>query len=493
MLHRRVLPLLAACLLVSSACHEVHFEPRGDTGEIDILDDLFAVSVVQGTTVLASGYWGAIYRSTDSGGSWTKASAPTKKLIYDISMADEKVGWAVGQLGLVLYTDDGGQTWSQQSTPKDEQGVHLFSVQALDPLRALAVGEWGTILATKDGGKTWRDDSLTVDESHPQFVWLTPPDQERIRNGEAVFEDVGLNDVSCLPSNTERCWIIGEFAYLFRSDDGGDSWERGEILSGVKVAPISLAYNSIDITDNDREVIAEFAQAISDQQHLNIAIEPRVSAAEIKAFGKQTDPFPLFEIIEARIQEVQTAIEDAGVLSDRIRRRGAPPWDYEDFLDADPEFLTRYFEGRKTDKPQIEVTIAQNPYLFSVRFADENEGYISGLGGVVLRSHDGGRTWTYEDIGRKSAIFAVHPFSGENALVVGEKGLIRLSNDGGKTWQESSDPIFRTIFTYMRDVTFVGNTGYIVGQHGRVLRSEDAGRTWKDVSPQKAAVVAAAH
>ncbi len=485
MRHRRVLPLLAASLLFSVACHEVHFEPRTASGQIDILDDLFAVSVVSGDNVLASGYWGAIYRSTDGGASWSKATTPTKSLIYDISMADDKVGWAVGQLGLVLYTDDGGQTWSQQSTPKDEQGVHLFSVQAIDPLRAVAVGEWGTIIVTKDGGKTWRDDSLTVDETHPQFVWLSIFDQERVRNGEAVFEDVGLNDVSCLASNSEHCWIIGEFAYLFRSEDGADSWERGEILSGVKVDPIPLAYNSIEITDDDKATIGNFAQQIADQQHLNIAIQPRVSAAEVRAFGKESDPFPLFEIIEARTQEVQSAIEDAGVLSDRIRRRGAPPWDYEDFLEDDPEFLKRYFDGRTADQPQIEVTIAQNPYLFSVRFADENDGYISGLGGVVLRSHDGGRTWTYEDIGRKQAIFSVHPFSGEKAVVVGEKGLIRLTGDGGKTWQESSDPIFRTIFTFMRDVSFQGDTGYIVGQRGMVLRSEDAGRSWAAVTPKK--------
>ncbi|MCP5065326.1 MAG: hypothetical protein GY946_02065 [bacterium] len=491
MLHRRVFPLLIISLLFSLACHEVHFEPRSSAGEIDILDDLFAVSVVADDTVIASGYWGAIYRSTDGGESWSKASTPTKSLIYDISMADDRVGWAVGQLGLVLYTDDGGETWTKQSTPKDEQGVHLFSVQAQDPLRALAVGEWGTVIATKDGGKTWRDDSLTVSETHAQFVWLTVQDQERIRNGEAVFEDVGLNDVSCLAGDPDRCWIIGEFAYLFRSEDAGDTWERAEILSGSKVAPISLAYNAIEITDEDRNVIAEFAQGIADKQHLNIAIQPRVSAAEIKAFGNPNDPIPLFEIIEARTQEVQSAVEDAGILSDRIRRRGAPPWDFEDFLEADPEFLNRYFAGRKSEKPQIEVTIAQNPYLFSVRFADENEGYISGLGGVVLRSHDGGRTWRYEDIGRKSAIFAVHPFSGENALIVGEKGLIRLSSDGGKTWQESSDPIFRTVFTFMRDVGFQGDTGYIVGQRGLVLRSEDAGRTWKAVTPKKSVIVAA--
>ncbi|MAE93812.1 MAG: hypothetical protein CL910_04060 [Deltaproteobacteria bacterium] len=493
MLSRRPLSLLAAILLCTVACHEVHFEPRSGVGEIDILDDLFAVSAVDENLVLASGYWGAIYRSEDGGQSWLKSDTGVKSLIYDVSMADQYYGWAVGQLGLVLRTEDGGKTWAKQSTPKDDQGVHLFSVQSVGPQEAIAVGEWGTIIVTRDGGKTWRDDSLTVDETHPQFVWLSIFDQERVRKGEPVFEDVGLNDVSCLSSNTQHCWVIGEFAYLFRSENGGENWERGEILSGIKVDPIQLDYNSIEITDADRELIGEFSRQIADQQHLNIAIEPRVSAREIANFGKESDPFPLFEIVEARVQEVQSAIEAAGILSDRIRRRGAPPWDYEDFLAEDPEFLSRYFEGRKRDSPQIEVNIAQNPYLFAVRFADENDGYISGLGGVVLRSRDGGRTWRYEDIGRKMAVFSVEPLTPDRAVIVGEKGLLRITTDSGKTWEESNDTIFDTIFTFMRDVDFVGNTGYVVGQRGMILRSDDGGSSWRAVTPTKSLNLADAH
>ncbi len=493
MLDRRALGLLAATLLVSTACHEVHFEPRGGSGIISIEDDLFAVSAVDSSLVLASGYWGAIYRSEDGGESWTKSETGVKSLLYDISMADATSGWAVGQLGLMLRTEDGGKTWTRQSTPKDEQGVHFFSVQAVDAQRAIAVGEWGTIITTKDGGKTWRDDSLTISESHPQFVWLSVYDQDRVRKGESVFEDVGLNDVSCLESNTEHCWIIGEFAYLFRSEDGGDSWENGEILSGIKVDPIPLGYNSIELREEDRELVKEFARQVKDQQHLLIAIEPRVSAREIKDFGKAEDPFPLFEIIEARIQEVQSSVEAAGILSDRVRRRGAPPWDYEDFVAEDPEFLTRYYDGRRREQPQVEVTIAQNPYLFTVRFADENEGYIAGLGGVVLRSSDGGRTWTYEDIGRKTAIFSVQPINARRAVIVGEKGLFRLTEDGGKTWSESDDDIFDGIFTFMRDVDFVGHTGFIVGQRAMILRSDDAGATWRALKVKSPVELADAH
>jgi hypothetical protein len=298
-------------------------------------------------------------------------------------MANDEKGWAVGQLGLILRTEDGGKTWTHQPTVKEAQGVHLFSVQALDENRAWAVGEWGTRLFTDDGGQTWQDLSLTVDETHPQFVWLSIADQERVRTGKKVFEDVGLNDVHCLSSNTQYCWMIGEFGYLFRSEDGGTHWEFGDIISGVVVDPIQLGYNEIEIDEEAKEKIREFALQIADQQHLNVAIEPRVSAREMKNFGSEDDPFPLFDIIEARTQEVVATVEGVGILSDRIRRRGAPPWDYEDFLEDDPEFLRRYLDSRLSDQPQIEVALAQNPYLFTVRFADENNGLISGLGGMI--------------------------------------------------------------------------------------------------------------
>ena len=480
---RKVLSILA--LLLPMACHDTHFEPRGGQGDIDVPDDLFAVSVVDSSVALAAGYWGSIYRTEDGGQSWVKTDSGTKRLIYSISMADAQNGWAVGQLSLVLRTTDGGKTWQQQSTPKDDQGVHLFAVQAVNPQQAVLVGEWGTRLLTEDGGKTWQDNSLTIDEEHPQFVWLTVPDQEKVRRGEKVFEDVTLNDVSCLPQNHQFCWIIGEFAYLFRSEDGGKTWERGKIESGIEIQPIEMGHNAIALEDAAKQSITEFAHAVADQQHLNIAIEPRVSEREIKEFGKPDDPFPLFEIVEARTQEVQSVIEDAGILSDRIRRRGAPPWDYEEFVERDPEFLDRYMNSRKAEKPGVEVQISQNPYLFSVRFADQNEGWIAGLGGVILRSHDSGRTWTYEKLGRVQAVFGIHPFSGTTAIAVGEKGLIYATEDGGKTW--TTWPGFPEIFTFMRGIAFEpgGRIGYIVGQRALVFRSEDSGKSWKQVLPKE--------
>jgi len=475
---------LAAVASFAMACHDVHFDPKkhSESGAIEIYDDLFAVSVPTNEHVVATGYWGAAYVSEDGGTTWKKGETGTRNMLYDVSMADDKRGWAVGQSGTILRTEDGGLTWKPQPNNKQKEDTHLFAVQALDANTAWAVGEWGGMLFTDDGGKSWQDKSLTIDQLHPQFVWLSPPEQEKVRKGEKVYEDVGLTDVYCLPATT-KCWIIGEFGYIFHSDTGGQTWTRGSIQQDITVPPIELAYNEIEISEAHAQALREFAKKIMDLPHLNVAIEPVASPAEIAEFGQEDDPTPLFEILEARVQAVSAVLEEAGLLSDRIRKRGSPPWDYEDFLDDDPEFLKRYLANRKADVAGISVTIAQNPYLFTVRFANDQEGYIAGLGGVVLVSDDGGRNWQYRDTGRKQAIFSLFPVEGR-VIAVGEKGFIRVSNDRGTSWRVP-DKGFPTIFTFMRDIWFSpgGRSGFIVGERGSVLQTTDAGQSWKSVLP----------
>jgi hypothetical protein len=121
-----------------------------------------------------------------------------------------------------------------------------------------------------------------------------------------------------------------------------------------------------------------------------------------------------------------------------------------------------------------------------VRFRDDQNGLISGLGGVILRSQDGGATWRYDPTDRKQAIFAVG-FAESRALAIGEKGLIRESPDGEAAWREPVPERFPTVFTFMRDLAFDRHrrVGFIVGQEGMVLRTQDGGGSWTWVLPPR--------
>jgi hypothetical protein len=331
---------VAALAAISFGCHDIHLDFSKDAAS-GVYDDLYSISVVDEDHAVAVGYYGATYRTSDGGTTWSRGDSGTVESIYSVSMADANVGWAVGQLGMVLRTEDGGATWTRQPNLKEGEGSHLFAVTAIDTKRAVAIGAWGTRLHTADGGKTWTDDSFTITDQHPQFVWLAPVEQEKVRNGEKVYEDVTLNDVQCMQPPSTRCWLIGEF--------------------------LNTAYNVLELEEESVEVLTAFAEKVAPEEHLNVSIEAMASAREIRDFGNAEDPSELFEILEARAQEARTVLEDAGILSDRLRMRGQPPWDYEDFLEDDPEFLTRYLDGRTSDAPGVVVKVLQNPYLADLR------------------------------------------------------------------------------------------------------------------------------
>jgi photosystem II stability/assembly factor-like uncharacterized protein len=75
-----------------------------------------------------------------------------KEWLYALSFADVQRGYIVGARGLVLRTDDGGETWKDLETGI---AVNLFGVALANRNDVLAVGEQGNIIHSRDAGLTW--------------------------------------------------------------------------------------------------------------------------------------------------------------------------------------------------------------------------------------------------------------------------------------------------------------------------------------------------
>jgi photosystem II stability/assembly factor-like uncharacterized protein len=471
--------------LPALACHDYTFRPDLSSGEIGIYDDLFAVSVVNEQTVFAAGYFGAIYRSQDGGETWGQQETNTTFSIYDISMADENNGWAVGQIGIILHTDDGGATWTPQENPKSQQQTNLFSVQAVDANTAWSVGEWGSIITTINGGRTWQDHSLSIGLDDPSFQWLRPSDQEKVRNGEMVFRDVGLNDIFCRPLPSQSCWIAGEYGKLFYSQDGGHVWSEGKISGTTELPPLAFQPEGTTIAEEERVRLSELVQEIIASPHLKIEIDPFVTKAEIASHlaREDGDPTSLFELVEERAGEANSVLVDEGMFRDRIFTEGYPPWDWEELTEEDPQFLNRYLTGRTKRVPTVGVRVLHRPYLFHVRFDDDQRGLVAGLGGILLETNDGGLTWAYSESTTQEALFAA-TYSANRLIAVGEKGLVRVASKADVQWEKPRAG-FPKLFSFFRDVSFEhgGQVGFMVGQKGTILRSTDAGGSWEQVLP----------
>lgn len=64
-----------------------------------------------GKRLVAVGERGLILLSDDDGQSWRQAKVPVSVTLTSLAFVDEKTGWAAGNSGVILRTDDGGQSW----------------------------------------------------------------------------------------------------------------------------------------------------------------------------------------------------------------------------------------------------------------------------------------------------------------------------------------------------------------------------------------------
>jgi photosystem II stability/assembly factor-like uncharacterized protein len=115
-------------------------------------NNLRGVSFTDANTGTAVGNVGTILRTTNGGATWTSQSSGTTNHLTGVSFTDANTGTAVGEFGTILRTTNGGATWTSQAI-----GMYttLYGVSFTDANTGTAVGLWGTICRTTNGGATW--------------------------------------------------------------------------------------------------------------------------------------------------------------------------------------------------------------------------------------------------------------------------------------------------------------------------------------------------
>jgi photosystem II stability/assembly factor-like uncharacterized protein len=133
-----------------------------------------AVSFANARVGMAAGGTGAfsmvVIKTTDGGRTWGDVTPPgAGGTLQAIALLDERTAVAVGNLGLILHTVDGGATWQRRHSGTL---LTLSGIAFPDASRGLVVGEGGTVLSTFDGGVTWRREapSTTRDLLAVRFI-----------------------------------------------------------------------------------------------------------------------------------------------------------------------------------------------------------------------------------------------------------------------------------------------------------------------------------
>lgn len=297
-------------------------------------DNVHFVQAVDDDNIWISTNVGQIFHSNDGGQTFTPQSTPVENdeiLLTGGEFLDTQTGWIPGLYGTMLHTSDGGKTWEKQDTHTE---YHLFSVDFVDAQNGWAIGEWNTVLRTADGGTTWQRISEEQD---------------------LVLSNIAMAD-------EQHGWIVGEAGLILRTNDGGQTWER--------------------------QMPKEFERATYEEEFLN----PRPGLFCVQAVDADTA--------------------------------------FACGLDA---HILRTTDGGTTwQLMQTESRFA----LYSV-YVKNGKGWAIGDKGAYLTSEDSGETWHLkENVIKSKQWFSDVSFSSpEKGWVVGQSGIVTSTTDGGLTWQ----------------------------------------------------------
>ena len=110
--------------------------------------------------------------------------------------------------------------------------------------------------------------------------------------------------------------------------------------------------------------------------------------------------------------------------------------------------------------------------LTDVSFGTSKVGYVCGSMGTLLKTTDGGKTWTRIQSEIKPSLNCIYALDDKNVFTA--RNELYHTKDGGTTWETAG---LENVGTGIFDLQFVNpNTGFIA-KNG-VMKSTDAGKTW---------------
>jgi photosystem II stability/assembly factor-like uncharacterized protein len=464
---------------------------------------LSSVYFFDAETGIITGF-GRIFKTTDGGRTLTAAAPGTTvgfSNILSVFFLNSRLGWSVGTNGRVLNTTDGGDTWNVQASNTTNR---LNSVNFSDSLNGYAFGDYGTRLVTSDGGVNWSSSAVMYNHINSTFFidanigWAVTESNSdsttiyKTIDGGLSWESYWAGSNRALTSidfiDASRGWIVGHGGKMLWTTDGGSSWT--EISKGMTTPLISVFFlnpllgwavgeaGGIVKTMNGGNTWSSgampYATWLNDVFFIN------------KDTGFLATGFGTHQIYKTH---------DGG---DTWKEAVAPGSDY--FLNA------IHFSDRRvgwcaglngiilktvnSGDSWTELTSGTTSHLYSVHFHNPdsaripmvpniNLGFAAGSNGTILRTSNGGQTWSPQISGTTVTINSVFFTDSLNGWCAGQSGLLLRTNDSGVTWEKLNSNVYTTLF----GIQFINaQIGFAVGDYGVILRTTDGGDSWSPLS-----------
>lgn len=376
--------------------------------------------------------------SSDGGESWTGIGPGFSGLFIGAIEYAPSDGDTVylGAGGAVWVSHDGGFAWQMTSPDFSDSFISHLAIHPTDPSTLYALDQEGSIFATNDGGATWRSadegiptdslgslGSLSIDTTTPSTLYAAVRDRlvKSTDAGEhwtvidtaihAVVDTViddSIRRVAIDPRTPSHVYAGTVRNGIFRSTDGGSTWTQGTFdHSETRITDFAFGP-----PDTDTVYLAEGLDGgifRSDDGLTWHSSNQGLGATRVKSFTLDPTTSTLYAAAANGIHR---------------RPRNLTAGDAWELLPASRR------HGKCCSKVLVDP---ENPQIL----------YAGGENSGILRSHDGGDTWTVLNGGDPKAFlpgsFVMDPKEPSTLYVANGSGVWK-STDRGDTWSVDSAP-----------------------------------------------------
>lgn len=263
------------------------------------------------------------------------------------------------------FSSTGNQSFSDRNTDNNLFDLWTNSTGT----KIISVGSSGVVLTSQDKGNTWAYNKIS---------------------------EKSLYSISMINDNTG--WIAGSEGYLYRTTDGGATWDKT-----VSRRAIHLKYKDFhEVYFVDNEVGWAFGQY----------------AAVIKTTdGGETWKKQNVNLIrDIPIHNSHMLGRDVGYF---VGGRGM----IQKTTDGGNTWIKLYNENHASD-------------LRGIFMLDENTGWVCGDDGILLKTTNGGKIWDRVSILYPSTdLYGIEFLNNDVGMIVGESGKTFRTTNGGNSWE----------------------------------------------------------
>ena len=434
------------------------------------------------------------------GWSWQNPRPQGNDLLA-VQFLDARHGWALGDMGTVMRTADGGLSWSVHTTGSND---YLNSVCFLDTLHGWITDTYGSVYSSGDGGQSWTlerrmpmDYYGTIRMRSISDGWICGGRGNGQRqalllhstDGGHEWQEVPLSDTLhalqdlVIVSDT-LAWMLGSSGPLLKSTDGGATWQTQPV-------PGLTSYARLYAFDHQLWILRwnDWVLHSADDGASWDSLRP---AGDMSDFSPEQIVF-----VSPTCGWITGAMQYPGYGAYSCRTTdGGQSWDVQPFnggalaLTAVPGGDEAWMVGtegclyRVTERGNIWQSLDQriDGDFRRVRFADESHGWIVGgdnysSANLVLHTTDGGQSWLEQELGGWPMARDLAVWNADTAWIAAGHGSVFRTNDGGEHWSEQPTGSGESFL----GICFVDPLrGWAVGGNNTVMHTTDGGTTWQE-------------